>query len=224
MNDGVKHFHELEALTEKGNFEEALTKHIWFHEASRKFSGMGGVRLSYALDLWLDLAQKYPPAMKALVDLRNNYRELLLKGLGTFDNFHDLSAINQVLGESDNTYSVFVEIHKNYPEHAKRYYHVAEDLVVKMKAYDICAAYITDPIEKYSRIQHMHEMNVSLAKKDPDMDNDEFNEYTNESYTTEVCRLLEVMIALDKKTTAQTIQRMALEYTDNEAIRNAICF
>jgi hypothetical protein len=72
--------------------------------------------------------------MEALINLRNTNRDMLLKGDGTFDNFHDLSAINHVLEENEVTFSVFMEIHYNYPEHAKRYYHVIENLIVEKKA------------------------------------------------------------------------------------------
>lgn len=219
--DGVEDYKELETLAKAGKFKEALDKHLWFHEASRAFPGMGGVRLSYALEIWLELAEMYSPAMDALINTRNNNREILLKGDGTFDNFHDLAAINQTLGESEDTFTLFVEIHNSYPNQAKRYYHVAEKLIVERKAYDICANYITDPIDKYSKIQHMHELNVDLIKKNPDMDNDDFNQYTKESYVNEVCQLIEIMMALDRKDTAEKIKKKALGYFDNDKIRAA---
>ena len=37
-------------LAENGHYQEALEKHKWFHEESKKSAGMGGVRLSYALE------------------------------------------------------------------------------------------------------------------------------------------------------------------------------
>lgn len=222
-NDGVQDFHELSALAEAGKFKEALDKHLWFHEASREFPGMGGVRLSYALDTWMELAEKYSPAMEALINLRNTNRDTLLKGDGTFDNFHDLSAIDRVLGESEDTFSVFLEIHNNYPEQAKRYYHVVENLIVERKAYDICECYLTDPKEKYSHLQHMHEMNIELINSNPTMDNDEFREYTKESFVNGVCQLIEILLALHKNDIAEEIQKQALTYFDNKLIREAIC-
>jgi hypothetical protein len=221
--DGVQDFHELSALAEAGKFKEALDKHLWFHEASREITGMGGVRLSYALDTWMELAEKYSPAMEALINLRNTSRDMLLKGNGTFDNFHDLFAINRVLGDSEDTFSVFVEIHNNYPEQAKRYYQVVEELIVEKKAYDICQCYITDPKKKYSQIQHMHEMNIKLIKNNPVMDNDEFREYTKESFVNGVCQLIEILLALHKNDLAKEIQKQALDYFDNKLIRAAIC-
>lgn len=151
-DDGVREFHELSALAESGRFKEALEKHIWFHEASRQMPGMGGVRLSYALDLWKELAKKYQPAMEALIDLRNRNKETLLEGRGNFDNYHDLSALNFVLGEKEDTLKVFLATHKNDPEQARVYYHVVEDLLVERKEYEICDHYLADPLTKYSHI------------------------------------------------------------------------
>ncbi len=222
QEDGIKEFHELETLAESGKYEEALEKHIWFHEASKIMPGMGGVRLSYALDLWLKLSKKYNPAMEALVDLRNNNKKALLKGHGSFDNFHDLSAINQVLEDNEDTLLVFNEIHNSYPKQANNYYHVVENLLVAAKAYNVCARYIEDPIEKFSHLKHLHEMNVKLLAENPEMNDDEFTEYTESSYVNGVCQLIEIMVALGKTDQANEVQSLALAYLDNKSIREAI--
>lgn len=222
-DDGVREFHELSALAESGRFKEALEKHIWFHEASRQMPGMGGVRLSYALDSWKELAKKYRPAMEALIDLRIRNKETLLEGRGNFDNFHDLSALNFVLGEKEDTLKVFSAIHKNDPEQARVYYHVVEDLLVERKEYEICDHYLADPLTKYSHIQHLHKMNTKLMKNNPAMEGDEFKSYTTESYVRGICQLIEILLAVHKKDMAKEIQKRALEYFDNEDIRRAIC-
>jgi len=86
---------ELATITKSGNHKEALDKHIWFHEASKEMPGMGGVRLSFALGLWMKLAEQYPPALEAFIELRNIKKNSLLNGDGGFGDFHDLSAINR---------------------------------------------------------------------------------------------------------------------------------
>ena len=69
---------ELAALTKSGKYKEALEKHIWFHEASKEMAGMGGVRLSFALGLWMKLAELYPPAMEAFIALRNFDKRIVI--------------------------------------------------------------------------------------------------------------------------------------------------
>jgi len=220
-SDGDDHFRELGALAEAGKYKEALDKHIWFHEASKEFSGMGGVRLSYALDLWMDLAGKYEPAMDGFLALRTSLQEKLFEGVGDSGDFHDLSAINQTLGDSEDTVRVFMTLHDQFPDQAKRVYHIAEKLLVENKYYDVCAIYLVDAKKKYAHIQHMHEMNVDIANKNPDM-GDEFDQYTKDSYVSEVCQLIEILVALKRNDEAADIQRSALTYFDDEAIRIAV--
>ena len=51
---------------EHGRYELALEKHVWFHENALTFRpSLAGVRLSYALDDWLQLAARYPPALES---------------------------------------------------------------------------------------------------------------------------------------------------------------
>jgi hypothetical protein len=214
--------YEIDALIENGKFDKALEKHLWFHEASRESPGMGGVRLSFALESWLDLANKYSPAMDSLIQLRDGYKDSLLKGNGTFDNFHDLFAINLYLKNDGNTYSVFMKLHENYPEQAKSYYHVVEDILIDKKQYDICAAYITDPMKKYKHIEKLHKLNKDFSRKQSGPRDEEFEQYTEESYTKGVCQLIGVLSALGKADVAKEIQMASLKYIENEKIRTAI--
>ena len=214
--------YEIDALIEDGKFDEALEKHMWFHEASRESHGMGGVRLSFALESWLDLANKYSPAMDSLLQLRDGYKDSLLRGNGTFENFHDLFAINQYLENDDDTYSVFMQLHENHPKQAKSYYHVVEEIIVEKKRYDVCAAYITDPMKKYKQIEKLHKLNKEFSRKQSDPKDKEFEQYTEDSYTKGVCQLIEVLSALGKDDVAKDIQMTALKYIDNAKIREAI--
>lgn len=214
QNDGKDAFDALVQLAKAGKYQEALDKHIWFHDASREFSGMGGVRLSYALDMWKDLGEKFPPAMESLTSLRDRYKEQLLIGKGTFSTFHDFSAINRVLNNSDDTLNVFEKIHNKYPTQAQSYYPVVEDKIIEKKRYDICSVYIIDPIEKYNQIQHLHETMQSF-----EMD---IEDYAKERFVQSVCQLIEVMVAQEKLDIATVIQKKALDYFEDDAIKNSI--
>ncbi len=221
-NSNLNVISELSDLYKAGKYKEALEKHIWFHEASREMSGMGGVRLSFALGLWRKLAEQYPLALEALIDLRDSNREKLLAGKGHFDIFHDFFAINQVLEEDNDTASVFIKIHKNYPEQAAQAYHVTEPLLVEMKEFEICDKYIPDPDEKLAEIQYLHRANMRLMRTNPNFNNDEHKEYSEESYANSVCRLIEILRGVDKQDIAEETQSKALEYLDNKKIRDAI--
>lgn len=217
-----KDLDRIRELTKAGQFQQALEKHLWFHEESKSSSGMGGVRLSYAITAWVELGEKYPPALEALIRIRDEDNEKLLSGKGSFDNFHDLSSINQVLGEEEATLELFLILDNKYPEQSDSYYIVAEDLLVRHKKYDICAKYIGDPIVKYEGFRHVREMNVSLAKTNPKLNTPEFLYYTDQSYIDNVVKLIEVLIAIDQQADAIEIQKRALSYFSDERIAYAI--
>ena len=128
---GLKDLREARKLAKEGKYEEALKKHIWFHEESKKSPGMGGVRLSFAIVDWVKLSKKYPPAKKALIAIRNKDEKTLLNGTGGFSNFHDLYSINKYLKEEDKTYKLFIILDSKYPKIAKRCYNVIEDALVE---------------------------------------------------------------------------------------------
>jgi hypothetical protein len=50
-----------------GRYEDALAKHVWFHENALTYApAMYGVRLSFALSYWAALGAMYPPALQKL--------------------------------------------------------------------------------------------------------------------------------------------------------------
>lgn len=221
--DNLEIISELAVLTKSGKYQEALDKHIWFHEASKEMSGMGGVRLSFALGLWKKLAKRYPPALEALVELRNSKRDVLLNGNGTFDEFHDLSEINRELEETYDTASVFMQIYKNDPEQSRAYYNLVEDFLVAQKEYEVCGECMGDPHSRYLMIEHMHQVENYYNKTHTDSEYYSLHcELLEERYVKSVCRLLEILKALNKGDIANDIQERSLAYFDSNAIREAL--
>ncbi len=212
----------IRELTKAGQFQQALEKHIWFHEESKSSPGMGGVRLSYAISAWVELGEQYPPALEALIEIRDKDKAALLSGKGSFQSFHDLSAINQGLSEEADTLQLFLILEKEYPEQAEAYYIVAEDLLIKHKKYDMCAKYIGDPIIKFEGLRHNRELQLSFAKTNPKMNKPHFLEYANESYIDGVIKLIEVLVAIEKRDEAKEVQKRAMSYFSNDTIKYAI--
>lgn len=219
---GHKDLDEIRNLTKAGHYEQALQKHIWFHEESKRSPGMGGVRLSYAIEAWVELSENYPPAKVALVELRDGYRERLSSGSGTFTDFHDLSSINHYIKEEDDTYDLFIFLHKEHSEQAANYYHVVEDLLIERKQYELWGKYVPDPLLKYEDIRHMREINISATKTMPSLNTPSFHKHTDEIFIHDVSQLLEALVALERTDEAKEIQKRALSYFDNEKIKHAI--
>ncbi|MFO7901017.1 MAG: hypothetical protein ACQESR_22360 [Planctomycetota bacterium] len=123
-------------------YDDALQNFLWFHQASRSETGMGGVRLSFALGYWMDLAEHYPPALGAFIKLRDDLEQRCRDNHGDFESFHDVSAFNGYLGNDRRTIDLFMEIASEYPENAKRLYHVAERFLVADGMYQQCAPFL----------------------------------------------------------------------------------
>src|SRR5213078_5135076 len=79
------------AASRAGRYEEALRGYIWFHEHALEHDrAFYGVRLSFALAYWMELALAYPPALAALQAVRDQKIELLRTGRGDREAFHDV--------------------------------------------------------------------------------------------------------------------------------------
>jgi hypothetical protein len=70
-DDPKKMPREAGALMRQGRYADSLQKHLWFHDhALEHQQALAGVRLSFALAYWLELAACYPEAMQALTAVR----------------------------------------------------------------------------------------------------------------------------------------------------------
>lgn len=107
-------------LVREGRHEEALREFQWFHEhALEERPSLYGVRLSFALGAWAELAAVYPPARQALDAVRERDMALLLAGQGGFHLFHDVAAINDTLGEQERTHALFTSLAEVAPDLAQ---------------------------------------------------------------------------------------------------------
>lgn len=215
---------DLQAIVElanNGKYQEALEAHIRFHEESKNSPGMAGVRTSFALMYWLHLAKKYPPALDALKGIRDKDKAMLLSGNGTFDNFMDLSALNENLGEEKQTLEVFMFLDEHHPEQAKRYYHVIDDYLIENKHFELCSKYIDDAVYEFEKLRHKRELSISFARSRPEMDND-LKEIDDRFYNEGVVGLIKILMASNRESEAKEVQKRALAYWDNRVVRDAI--
>lgn len=100
----------------EGQYAEALDGLVWFHHRALEYDRhLGAVRLSYGLVFWLDLARVYPPALDALLELRERKAQALVRGEGDVDLFHDLVAIDKVMEQPGATHACYVSLLEQQP-------------------------------------------------------------------------------------------------------------
>lgn len=163
-NDPDKVFERARNHYQKGNYEAALKDHIWFHDNALKYEpALYGVRLS-ALFEWVELGEKYPPALSKLKEIRDTKTDRIISGDGSFSLFHDVESINSHLGESKKTVQLFKTILNKYPALANECYRVAKEALVEYEEFEICNRFINDPLNNLKNIKGFLASDIKMYK------------------------------------------------------------
>jgi hypothetical protein len=165
-------FQEARADARAGNFENALAKYVWYFQHAREYKdSLGSFRVD-AIRESFELGKKYPPAMARLRELRDSVNTLvLIDAQSTSERksddeirseFNDLSNINEVLGDFDQTVATFLQLEGSSPRLAKIVYVLAEEALIKTKKFSTCDKYL-DPEKDYARIVHYYRFDIKFA-------------------------------------------------------------
>jgi hypothetical protein len=214
---------EAASLRRRGRYAESLQKHLWFHDHALEHNpALAGVRLSFALADWLELAESYPEAMQALIAIRDRKTKALTDGKGTFELFHDVSAINGYLHEEQQTVALFKLLHKMYPELARRCYHAAEKFLVAHQNYEVCIAYIHDPIARFEEIRQLRRVQLELANENPALNIPQFRDYAEGNFAEEVRRLIAILVGVGRRPDAERVRELGLATSASAIVRAAL--
>lgn len=219
---GNKDLEDIRVLIAAGKYEEALQKHLWFHEESKTSRGMGGVRLSFALSQWAELGKKYPPALAALKAMRDQHEKQLLAGTAGFPEFHECSAINRTLEEDEKTYVLFTQLHAKQPEIARSCFDVSLDLIVRHGNYELAGAYLGNPMRRYDQAEHSRQLNLRLMEDNPAMNNPQFRQHSDSAYVQRTAQLIDILAHLQRMDEARAIQKRSLAYFAAPEIEKAL--
>ena len=120
-----------EDFADAGKYAEALERHEWYHRnALRIDPAQSGVRLSFALSSWKELADQYPPALASLKAIRDANIEDLLAGKGEADTFHDVACIDTKLGEEAATVTLFKALDARQPAFAAECFRFVQETLL----------------------------------------------------------------------------------------------
>jgi hypothetical protein len=208
------------ASGEPDRMKLALAKHLWFHKhAARLRQGLSGVRRSYALHAWRDLAEKYPPAMKALVKARNEAQRAVWKRRDPWPSFADVRSINEYLEEPDRTVSLFRALHKRSPRRAARVYHGAEEALFRAGEFNLCNSYL-EPLGRFATIRRTYRVNLRLAK-DPTIGADHV-QFAQSSFADKATRLVSLLALNGRVSEARQIARRALRVWPDDQFQKSL--
>jgi hypothetical protein len=138
--------------TRAQHYEIALAKFVWFHDHALEWMpSLVGVRGSFALADWLELAKVYPSALTELKKRRDGSHARVLSGNEAVDAFRDFGSINGKLDDDQATAELFVWLDANRPDEAKAGFRAARDALIR-SGYLALAAKHTDSDRDFDRI------------------------------------------------------------------------
>jgi RNA polymerase sigma factor (sigma-70 family) len=165
-----KILYEAQADTAAGRYQEAEAKFEWYRDNALHYQpSLVGVRNSFAIMYWGELAQKYPPARRKLVSIRdaavNNIR-FPVNPASRRSDFILILSINDDLHESAKTIELFKWLDISDPALARDMYELMEMPLIDAHEYSLCNKYMEADasygriLESYRSIREMKK-NVS---------------------------------------------------------------
>jgi hypothetical protein len=215
--------HEAVDLARSGRHEEALQRHLWFHQHALEHEpAMYGVRLSFALSWWVDLGEAYPPALDALKAVRDAKVDELVAGGGSRESFDDVASINGYIGEAVRTVELFRLLDSNRPELAAKCYPNAEEALVGQREYALCSRYLSDIDTRLEEMKSLRDGLISFHAGHARKDHPDLLRVPERLFADRVGRLVEILNGAGRMEEAAQVRDWALSVSDSPEVREAI--
>lgn len=206
---------EARADTEAKRYETALAKHVWFHEKALSIEpALYGVRLSFALSYWLELAKEYPPALTKMKELRDQARKNVMAGRDVRDSFHDMNAINDQLDEQSATKEVFETLDEKDPKTAKQVIDLAKPSLVRAKAYSLLGKYVA-PKDDFAKMRETYRQLRKMS--DDDHLGGRHLDFVNRRFANDATTLVAILSVNDREKDAVEIAASARAEWDDSS-------
>lgn len=220
--DPEKILNEAQADAAAGKYEDALAKHIWFHQNALKYeSALYGVRLSFALSYWLKLGEAYPPALEKLKSIRDETGEGIRRKTSkdSSQDFHDFESINRELKEESKTKELFFWLDSNQPEVAEKVFKIAEPVLISAKEYKLCGKYV-NPDQAFQWAVEHYRGDKRLAN-DPKFGK-RHKEYGEKSFSNRTTTLVALLVINGRKADADRIVGEATKEWDDPKFKKEL--
>lgn len=150
------------SLIKEKKYDEALTRMVWFWNHILEYQpDMYGVRLSFCLGVWKQLADVYPPALEKLKQIRDNAEAQAL--LGNAASMSEADSINTLLGEQKRTVELVKKLDRTQPELARKIWRRVERTMIENGETAMALKYSPSPEEKWSKLQKRMESELTEA-------------------------------------------------------------
>jgi hypothetical protein len=202
---------------------EALQKLQRYFVASRDVPGQGGVRLSFALSTWKELADAYPPAGDALRAGRDEALGTFRKGgCEAFKAYHEFVSINEALDEEARTVQEFLRLHASDRTLAARVYRLSEAALLAAREFRVAGAYV-DPMDDWDQILRSRDLHRRYRSQRPREGMDSRLEaYEEKSFAHRSTTLIALLVVNDRREEAEEIARRAKGEWDDKLFHAAV--
>ena len=215
--------------TAAGRYEDALAKHVWFHENALKLApDLDGVRLSFALAYWNRLGASWPPALETLRRIRDDLRTDIRNAKATRAAdvrraFNELAAINKELGDDAGTVALFLWLDANRPPLAKVTYDLAERALIAANQYAACGRYLDETTfpRLLSERQKALKEAAAAGRLPPDQLN-RYNEFVETVFALRTATLVALLVRNHRKAEAQQIVHEAQKVRGDAEFRQQL--
>ncbi len=195
-------------------YEDALAKHVWFHENALKINpGLYGVRLSFALGDWAELGAAYPPALEKLKSIRDSAADRVRESDQPHEDFHDFESINKTLKESGKTKDLFLWLDSHKPEIAKALFNLAQPALVEAKEYSLCGRYL-EPDKSFEQSRKNYRELKKMAQRQTAQNvshGDRLLDFAEKNFANQTTTLVALLVANERKADADRIAAEALK-------------
>jgi len=205
-----------EQCAREGNYAEALRLHIWYHKNALKYDpAQYGVRLSFALSDWADLARAYPPALHALLSIRNQTLTTYGKDPSDAHMYGEVLSIDLALDDLPSAKTLFYQGRKSGVRDTELLFELNRIL----QAGDVKWAgdVIGDPVKKLDEIKADRELSLSALTTRKDLAKE-----LDHMFATQIANLLKAVAKVHGLPAAQKLQKSALKLLDSPVIRSAV--
>jgi hypothetical protein len=222
QQDMEKYLNDSRELVKEKKYKEALERFIWFHDHALDYNkGMAGVRLSFALVDWKSLGEVYPPAMTALIEIRDKKTKQILNNEQPSKLFPDVMAINRILGENSKTIELFQNLTQTRPDTAKKCWYYAKDPLFDAKRYDIISKYISSPLQEFSIVKNSYDRNVKLYNNEK-IGRERLKSYNETRFVQQCIQLIQLSLSNNDTNSAREIHQKATLIIENDLLRKAL--
>jgi hypothetical protein len=239
---------EAKDFMSRGAYEEALQRHIWYHNhASGIDPAQTGVRLSFALSGWMELGRRYPKAKQALIEIRDNKTREIAQGRGYSEMVQEVQAINHELQDDDATYALFKTVRDKDPKLAGQSYFYLESLLVSKGEYQWCLSQMGDSQRRFDLIRQGLDMDRDNQKRmaesrqrtaqqmaamnqkrgwtnswSPPDTSAMMKKSGEDRFVGQTCQLIEILVGTGHQAEAEKLRDQAVAILDDPRLRSAM--